>query len=59
MNPVTFLYVMKARNEAMNGKIMRLKNTADIWRMEADKAEFETKRLKYRVKYLKRISCEK
>jgi hypothetical protein len=50
---------MKARNERMVGKIVRLKNTVDIWKEEAEKAKRETAQLKWKLKFLKKTTGTK
>jgi gas vesicle protein len=59
MNPLIFLWCMKARNERMVGKIVRLKNTVDIWKEEAEKAKRETAQLKWKLKFLKKTTGTK
>lgn len=54
MNPLLYLWCMKGRNTKMANKIVRLKNTVDVWKEEADKAKRETAQLKFKLKMMKK-----
>ena len=54
MHPLMFLYTMKARNDTLTAKVLRMRNTVDVWKWEAEKATSEVKRLKTKIKLLKK-----
>lgn len=54
MDPLLYLWCMKGRNQSMMNKIVRLKNTVEIWKEEAEKCKREVAQLKWKLKFIKK-----
>jgi hypothetical protein len=54
VEPITFVVLMKKRNDMMMRKISLLRNTVDVWKSEAEKSLCRCRELERKVKFLKK-----
>jgi hypothetical protein len=54
VDPLIYLYMLRQRNATMSGKMMRLRNTVEVWKGEAEKHSIEIARLKNKIRFMKK-----